>query len=87
MEESNTTFGRNHTEAIEGKVMIFLLAAVAMMMMIIYIKLQSNPKSLVADFFEETVIGKKLQYNFPNDGEGQGGKGIFGKFASDLIVH
>ena len=38
MEESNTTFGRNHTEAIEGKVMIFLLAAVAMMMMIIYIK-------------------------------------------------
>ena len=32
-------------------------------------------------FFEETVIGKKLQYNFPNDGEGQGGKGIFGKFA------
>ena len=36
-------------------------------------------------FFEETVIGKKLQYNFPNDGEGQGGKGIFGKFLSSFI--
>ena len=70
MEESNTTFGRNHTEAIEGKVMIFLLAAVAMMMMIIYIKWQSNPKSLVADFWRNSYR-KKLQYNFPNDGEGQ----------------